>query len=286
MWWTWVIASAVSDVRGALARDDVSAAQTSCASARTQSAEGLEACSWIARYLLAHERYPEALSAATTVRVEAEALLTKRAVDADTHLPVALGAALEVQAQSLAATGDRQQATALLERALGRYEKTSIATRLQKNLNLLTLEGKAAPALMLTPTLTDTKVVLEKGHPTLLFFWAHWCPDCKQAMSDVAELRRMYPKLLVIAPTQLYGFAAGGNEASAPEELAHMQEVWRTAYAPLSDLAAPTSAANFVRFGASSVPTLVLIDATGKVARYHPGKMDRAALTAAVAKLF
>jgi thioredoxin-related protein len=33
------------------------------------------------------------------------------------------------------------------------------------------------------------------------------------------------------------------------------------------------SAANFRRYGASTTPTLVLIDRTGRVAMYHPGRM-------------
>ena len=74
-------------------------------------------------------------------------LLKQRPLDADPHLPTALGAALEVQSQVLAARGQRTQAVALLQSALRTYGNTSIHDRLQKNLNLLSLQGKVAPAL-------------------------------------------------------------------------------------------------------------------------------------------
>ena len=58
-----------------------------------------------------------------------------------------LGAAIEVQAQTLAARGQRTQAVAILQSALRTYGTTSIRARLQKNLNLLSFEGHPAPAL-------------------------------------------------------------------------------------------------------------------------------------------
>ena len=70
-------------------------------------------------------------------------MLAKRPLDAEPHLPIALGAALEVQAQVLAARGNSAQAVALLRRSLMTYRNTSIQTRLQKNLNLLGL-GRTA----------------------------------------------------------------------------------------------------------------------------------------------
>ena len=51
------------------------------------------------------------------------------------------------ESQVLAARGQRTQAVALLQTALQTYGNTSIRARLQKNLNLLSLQGKVAPAL-------------------------------------------------------------------------------------------------------------------------------------------
>ena len=247
----------------------------------------LEAQSWTARHALADKDYKLARTTADQVRKDAEALLTQRALDDEPHLPIALGAAIEVQAQSAAAQGEGAVARALLQTAIKAYAKTSIVTRLQKNLNLLTLEGKDAPALGVTeelagPTPTLTKL---RGKPVLLFFWAHWCPDCKEQAPLVAAVAKEVPQLQVIAPTQLYGFAQRGEDARPEEELLHIRDVWRDAYASLTVVGAPIDSSNFVHYGASSVPTLVFIDRAGKIALYHPGKMSQAELRATVAKL-
>ena len=80
--------------------------------------------------------------------------------------------------------------------------------------------------------------------------------------------------LALIAPTQLYGAAGGGEEATPAVEMPYIDEVRRARYGALGDAPVPVSAANFKSYGASSVPTIVVIDRAGKVALYHPGKMS------------
>jgi predicted transcriptional regulator len=45
---------------------------------------------------------------------------------------------------------------------------------------------------------------------------------------------------------------------------------------------APLSAANFVTYGASTTPTLILIDRAGVVRFYHPGAVSEAELSARI----
>ncbi|HLK32953.1 MAG TPA: hypothetical protein VKT29_07675, partial [Terriglobales bacterium] len=96
--------------------------------------------------------------------------LAHRALDAEAQLPLALGASIEIQAQAKARNGDRSGALDLLRNALRQYGTTSLRARLQKNLNLLTLEGKPAPTLVLTQHLGPKPPALDtlRGRPVLL----------------------------------------------------------------------------------------------------------------------
>ncbi len=64
-----------------------------------------------------------------------------------------------------------------------KWQGTSIRDRVQKNLNLLTLEGKLlCPCSSISQGIGTRKPLplsAHRGHPVLLFLWAHWCSDCK-----------------------------------------------------------------------------------------------------------
>jgi thiol-disulfide isomerase/thioredoxin len=210
-------------------------------------------------------------------------------MDAEPHLPMALGAAIEVQSQVLAARGQRTQAVTVLQSALQTYGNTSIRARLQKNLNLLSFEGKPAPALRSDQYLGGKPVALAqlKGSPVLLFFWAHWCGDCKAEAPIVTQLRSEFAAkgLAVLGPTRLYGYTAQIENASPSDELAYVDAVRHRFYAGLLDMPVPVSKYNFDAYGASTTPTLVLLDRSGKVAMYHPGALPYDQLRAEIEKV-
>jgi thiol-disulfide isomerase/thioredoxin len=209
-------------------------------------------------------------------------------MDAEPHLPLALGAAIEVQAQILAARGQQTQAVALLRHNLTLYGSTSLRARLQKNLNLLGLAGQFAPPLRLGEYLgpKPTAPLRLKGSPVLLFFWAHWCPDCKREGPIITQLSSEFSSrgLTILAPTQLYGYTARGEDAKPKDELAYAEKVWQQFYPGLQTVPVPVSKSNFDRYGASTTPTLVLIDRKGRVALYHPGAMSYDDLRDAIEK--
>jgi thiol-disulfide isomerase/thioredoxin len=271
-------AGIVEDVRTALGQNNFTAADQdlkSYAATNGVNGEYVEAYSWMARAALNNKNYDEAASYAKQTEALATQELKHRALDAEPHLPIGLGAAIEVQSQTLAARGDRTQAIAVLQSALRTYGKTSIRARLQKNLNLLSFVGRPAPALhedeYLGAELPPAAKL--KGSPVLLFFWAHWCGDCKAEAPIITQLRSEFaPKgLAVIGPTRLYGYTAQVENASASDELAYIDAVRRHFYFGLLDMPVPISKYNFDMYGASTTPTLVLLDRTGKVAWYHPG---------------
>ncbi len=271
-------AGIVDDVRIALAQNNFSAAESELNSYRNGSGvtgEYLEAYSWLARAALDQQQYDQAAAYAKQTKALVLEQLKQRPLDADSHLPMALGAALEVQSQVLVARGQRTQAIALLQAALQTYGKTSIHDRLQKNLNLLSLQGKLAPALKSDESLGARlpPAAELKGSPVLLFFWAHWCADCKAEAPIITQLRSEYAAkgLKVIGPTRLYGYTAQIEHASAMDELQYIDAVRHRFYAGLLDMPVPISKYNFDTYGASTTPTLVLLDRAGKVAWYHPG---------------
>jgi len=284
-------ADIVEDVRTALAQRNFTAADSALQTYRAQHGvdpEYLEALSWTAREELAASQLDKADATAKETETLAQKLLQKRTLDAEPHLPVALGAAIEVQAQVLAAHGQNAQAAALLRHALVSYGNTSISPRLHKNLNQLTLTAQAAPPLSTSEYLGSRPVPLSqlKGSPVLLFFWAHWCVDCKYEGPIISRLSSEFaPKgLAVLAPTQLYGYAAKGEDAKPKDEIAYIGQVWEHFYPGLQSVPVPISKTNFTNYGASTTPTLVLVDRKGRVSLYHPGLMQYDDLRAAIEK--
>jgi len=244
--------------------------------AKGATPEYIEALSWVGRARLATRNFSAAQQNTAEVRKLCTVELTRRKLDAEPHLPTALGAAIEVDAQALAAQNRRDEAVLLLRDELQRWQGTSISMRIQKNINLLSLEGKPAPVLDISQWIGSRKplpLAAHRGHPVLLFLWAHWCPDCKNEAAVIQKLMAAYGPLglVVVAPTQHYGYVAGGADAPPAVETKYIGEVFAKYYAGLGSVEIPLSEDNFRRFGVSTTPTMVLIDGNGIVRLYNPG---------------
>jgi len=252
--------------------------------------EYLDALSWIGRGQLGRANYAAAEKNAAEVRRLSLAALAHRKLDAEPHLPLALGASIEVESQSLAAQNRRDEAVLLLRDELKKWQGTSIEYRLRKNLNLLTLEGKPAPVLDVSQGIGSRKPLplsAHRGHPVLLFLWAHWCSDCKAEVGIVRKLMANYgPRgLVVVAPTQHYGYVAGGKDAPPAVETKYIAQVFAKYYAGLGQVEIPLSEANFAKFGVSTTPTMVLVDGKGIVRLYNPGNATYDVLAAKIEAL-
>lgn len=250
------------------------------------TSEALEALSWLGRAALAGKKLDKAMAyAAETAALAREALKTK-SLSEDSHLEIALGAAIEVQAQARAARGQRSEAVYFLSRELDTYSDTPIHRRLQKNLHMLSLEGRPAPPLEAGDVLGRPLPSAEelKGKAVLLFFWAHWCPDCKAQAPILSKMLDRYRRdgLVIVAPTQRYGYTQRRTPAGPEQEREYIAQVRDASYPFLRDESVPVSEANHTLFGVSTTPTLVLVDRAGIVRLYNPGNMTEEKLSAAI----
>jgi thiol-disulfide isomerase/thioredoxin len=269
----------VGDVRDAAGLNDYARARgyiQTYEAKSGQTPESLLALSWMARTALMQKNYDQAdrYAQETYQRVQKE--LKKRPLDREPDLPLALGASVEVQAQVLAAKGRRTEAVSLLEEQLQKYSATSIHARIQKNINLLSLKGKTAPRLQ--------AVSLPKGKPVLLFFWAHWCTDCRAEAPILAQLKNEFgPKGLVfIGPTQKYGYIGADENVPPGVELPYIEKIRKEFYSSVVDGPAAVSELNFLNYGVSTTPTLALLDRHSIVRLYHPGGMTYQELRSAI----
>jgi len=282
----------VSYVEAALQQGDLASANTMVQQYRRlngDTPEALDALSWLARGELAAGHFDQATKDADEVESSSRAALATRKLDAEPYLPIALGAAYEVQAQTLVTQQKRSEAIQLLQTALHTWRGTSIVDRLQKNINLLTLEGKPMPPLRETEWIGNkpAPVGTLRGKVVLLFFWAHWCADCKADAPVIAQVSKDLASkgLVVLAPTRRYGYTAQEEHATSAQETPFIEKVYAKYYSEIPNAGVPLDAANFERFGVSTTPTIVLVDRRGVVRLYHPGFMSDAELRQAVGAL-
>ena len=253
------------------------------------TAEWLAAVSWLARGASFAERWDLAERYASEAYEGSLELMKERPLDAERFLPTALGAGIEVLGHTYDAQGDRARAVTFLSAARQEFAGTSIETRIQKNFLLLSLEGKPFPALEVddylgvqppTPDELKDKVVL-------FFFWAHWCPDCKRQEPVLRALYEEYHNrgLVIVGPTQLDGYISRGQTATPDGELAYLNGDYKAQFPIPSCMGVPISTHNFLNFGVSTTPTLVLVDRDGIVQRYNPGDLSQEELAALIEPL-
>jgi thiol-disulfide isomerase/thioredoxin len=261
-------AAVVSDVRFKLSAGDLSSAGALVEDyyrANGANTEYAAAVSWLARGALTLGQTDAALRYLAQTKALLAELLRTKSVDDDNFLQAAVGASVEVEARIMAARGNQDQAVRFLESELPHWKTWWIESRIQKNLDLLTLEGRPAPEL-------DASY---RGSPILLFLWAHWCGDCKAQGPVIARLKEKYePRgLRVVAPTRRYGEVPNIDHPTVEQEDQQIERVWKTFYRGLEGASHPIAEPMMLRYGVSSTPTLVLIDRQGIVRMYRPNRM-------------
>jgi thiol-disulfide isomerase/thioredoxin len=208
----------------------------------------------------------------------------------DAHrIRTALGAAIETRASVMVEEGARAEAVRFLRLELDTNRNTLLETLLQAALDRLNLEGRPAPRvntqMHVGPRVPSVDQL--KGKVVLLFFWAHWCAQCRADGPIVERLLGKYrgQGLAIVAPTQRYGYVEDGRPAAPARELRHIVKVRDTHYVFLRTEPVPIGKAIYTEYGVTTIPMYVLLDRQGIVRLYRAGRMTAEELEAAIRKL-
>jgi len=150
------------------------------------------------------------------------------------------------------------------------------------------LVGRPAPPIdtggQLGPPVSS--ITQLQGRVVVLFFWAHWCTECKAEGPILARVIDKYRSqgLVLIAPTQRYGYITEGRSARPDQELRYIVDVRDQYYPFLKREPVPMSEMNGIRYGVDAVPKIVIIDRRGIVRVDHAGRFEETELDAAIRK--
>lgn len=190
------------------------------------------------------------------------------------ELTIPYGTAIEVESRILLERDGRGPALQFLRAELAKAKDTALRSRIHKNINLISLEGQAAPSIGTSEYVGAAPASFE-GKPVLLFLWANWCGDCKGQQPVLARLWERYRAkgLVLAAPTRFYG-TVDEKPASPAEEKERIAKVWQESYPGLDGVSVSIDTETMVRYGASATPTFVLIDRKGIVRLYAPTRLS------------
>ena len=100
-----------------------------------------------------------------------------------------------------------------------------------------------------------------QGRPVVLHYWATWCEPCKQDMKLLRRLKAQYQR----AGLELVGINVDADKAAALNFLKQNPLPWTQLFEAGGLESSPLANA----FGVQTLPTMMLIDSSGKVVRHN-----------------
>jgi len=247
-------------------------------------AETLLCLAWLARGAALLGDWPAAARWSKEARAAATSRLgTPPVFEGNSEAQYALGTAIEVDAQALAAAGKKAEAIRLLDDSARAYEKApyNLRARIQKRKNQLELVGSAAPGFRVEDGIGAPFSSLEslRGKPVVMFFWWESCGDCRAEAPAVKRIVERYAdRVAFVAPTRFYGDDRAAGKAE-------IEKTWRETYGMPGSVAVPISDEAMRRYGVSATPTFAFVDRKGVVRQYLPYRMTEDRLAAAIDEL-
>jgi thiol-disulfide isomerase/thioredoxin len=275
--------SPIQGMRNKISAGDLLSAESILEVYREKNGEDARYCpglAWLARGAMLLGDQEKARRYASDVRGRcADSIAGGARLDQNDDLAVALGAAIEVDAQLLERERGAQAAAAMLSAELDRLEgPVSLRSRVNKRLNLISLAGRRAPELEVDDWLGAKPPTLAslRGKPVVLFLWAEWCGDCRAQAASLARIKSRHAAdgLQILALSRYYEKAVDKRAA----EKARVDSVWKADYTGIGTIPMVMSTASMERYGASSTPTFVFVDRAGVVRDYTPTRLTEAEL--------
>jgi peroxiredoxin len=138
--------------------------------------------------------------------------------------------------------------------------------------------GQEAPAFSLRPVKGDTVSLKDfKGRLLLVNFFASWCPPCRAEIRELSQLHKQYAK----QGLSIIGIAV--DFVLTPETVGDVAPLVEKLAIPYPVVIASEKTASDFHF--KGIPTTILIDKDGKIAKTFYGYHDGKTIEAAVKKL-